>query len=121
MTQSEFVNNRLMRNVNVQSNGETAMRYYVERINENALYLIDEPENSLSVQLQLELQEYIYSSARYYGCQFVISTHSPFFLSIPKAKIYDLDSFPVQTRNWTELENVRTYYQFLKDHQKEFE
>lgn len=119
-SQSQFVRERLMRNVDMHSNGETAMRYYVERIDENALYLIDEPENSLSATLQQELADYIHKSARYYGCQFVISTHSPFFLSIPDAKIYNLDEYPVKECNWTELENVKAYYNFFKQHENEF-
>lgn len=119
-TQSMFVKNRLMRNVDMQSNGETAMRYYTERIDRDALYLIDEPENSLSATRQKELAEYIYQSARFYGCQFVISTHSPFFLAMPGAKIYNLDLYPARECNWTELENVRAYYDFFKEHEDEF-
>lgn len=120
MTQSQFVRNRLMRNVDMQSNGETAMRYYVERIDENALYLIDEPENSLSAKLQKELADYILKSARFFGCQFVISTHSPFFLAMPGARIYDLDRYPVCECSWTELENVKAYYDFFKEHEEAF-
>ena len=59
-------------------------------------------------------------SARFFGCQFIISTHSPFLLAIPGAKIYDLDENPVDMKRWTELENVRTYYDFFKRHEKEF-
>ena len=119
-TQSMFVKNRLMRNVDMQSNGETAMRYYTERIDRDALYLIDEPENSLSATRQKELGEYIHQSARFFGCQFVISTHSPFFLAMPGAKIYNLDLYPARECNWTELENVKTYYSFFKEHDYEF-
>lgn len=119
-TQSTFVKNRLMRNVDMQSNGETAMRYYTERIDRDALYLIDEPENSLSATRQKELAEYIHQSARFYGCQFVISTHSPFFLAMPGAKVYNLDLYPARECNWTELENVRAYYDFFKEHEDEF-
>lgn len=119
-TQSKFVKDRLMRNVDMQSNGETAMRYYVERIDENALYLIDEPENSLSAALQQELADYIVKSARFFGCQFAIATHSPFFLAMPGAKIYNLDLNPVKECKWTELENVRAYYDFFKSHEKAF-
>lgn len=120
LTQSEFVRRRLMKNIEMRSNGETAMKYYVDRISENALYLIDEPENSLSVKLQQELAEYISSSARYYGCQFVLATHSPFFLAIPGAKIYDLDSDPIEVKDWTELGNVRAYFEFFQKHKDEF-
>lgn len=120
-SQSQFVKERLMRNVDMFSNGETAMSYYMERIDRDALYLIDEPENSLSPKRQLELMEYIATSARYYHCQFVLSTHSLFLLSLPDAKIIDLDTYPVTERKWTELENVQTYYEFFKRHQIELE
>ena len=119
-TQSMYVKNRLMRNVDMQSNGETAIKYYTERIDRDALFLIDEPENSLSAIRQKELAEYIYQSARYFGCQFVISTHSPFFLAMPVAKIYNLDLYPVRESKWTELENVRAYYDFFKERESEF-
>lgn len=119
-TQSKFVKERLARNVDMYSNGETAMRYFTEHIDRDAIYLLDEPENSLSVKFQLDLAKYISDSARYFGCQFIISTHSPILLSIENAKIYDLDSVPVTTREWTELENVRMYYEFFKEHDCEF-
>ena len=112
-SQSKFVKERLMRNVDMFSNGESAMRYFVDHITENALYLLDEPENSLSIALQQELCKYIVDSARHFGCQFIMSTHSPILLSIKDALIYDLDSDPVKTSDWTELENVRRYFDFF--------
>ena len=119
-TQSQFVRERLMRNVDMHSNGESAMKYFVEHITENALYLLDEPENSLSVSLQKELCKYITDSANYFDCQFVLATHSPILLSIPGAVIYDLDEFPVSTRNWTELEGVKAFFDFFEEHRSEF-
>ena len=119
-SQSQFVRDRLMRNVDMFSNGQSAMRYFTDRITENALYLLDEPENSLSIELQQELCEYLQASARHFGCQFVIATHSPVLLSMKDALIYDLDSTPVQTRKWTELENVRRYFDFFEKHRAEF-
>lgn len=119
-SQSKFVKERLMRNVDMFSNGESAMRYFVDHITENALYLLDEPENSLSIALQQELCKYIVDSARHFGCQFIMSTHSPILLSIKDALIYDLDSDPVKTSDWTELENVRRYFDFFEEHRNEF-
>jgi len=46
-TQSRYVRQELMDNVIEQSNGESAFRYFTEKIEENVLYLLDEPENSL--------------------------------------------------------------------------
>lgn len=120
-TQSKFVRSRLMNNVREESNGETAFRYFVEKIEENGLYLLDEPENSLSPERQIELKQFIEDSARFFHCQFIISTHSPFFLSMKDAKIYDLDEDPVKVKKWTELKNVRTLYDFFQNYQNEFE
>ncbi|BAQ10944.1 ATPase AAA [Bacillus sp. OxB-1] len=119
-TQSRFVRNELMDNVRGYSNGESAFRYFTEKIGDQGLYILDEPENSLSPKRQMELVRFIEDSARFFGCQFIISTHSPFLLSMREAKIYNLDENPVRTRHWTELDNVRTYYEFFKSHENEF-
>ncbi len=119
-TQSRFVRNELMDNVKEYSNGESAFLYFTEKIEENGLYLLDEPENSLSPKRQIELTKFIEDSARFFSCQFIISTHSPFLLAMTGAKIYDLDENPVDVKKWTELENVHTYYEFFKKHKKEF-
>ena len=118
---SKYVRKNVGKNIDMFSNGETAMKFFVERIDENSLYLLDEPENSLSISFQIELAEYIFNSARFFGCQFIIATHSPIFLSMKKARIYNLDTIPVKVENWTELENVRKYYEFFKSHEAEFE
>ena len=119
-TQSRYTREELGMNVRTYSNGENAFKMFTNAIEEDALYLLDEPENSLSPTRQTELTEYIENAARFFRCQFVISTHSPFLLSLRGAKIYDLDSNPVDVRRWTELENVRTYYDFFKKHEREF-
>ncbi len=120
LTQSKYVRASLMDNVREYSNGESAFLYFTEKIGENGLYLLDEPENSLSPKRQLELVRFIEDSARYLGCQFVISTHSPFLLAMKGAKIYDLDEDIVDVKKWTELENVRIYYEFFRSHEDEF-
>lgn len=119
-TQSRFVRNELMDNVREYSNGESAFLYFTEKIAEKGLYILDEPENSLSPKRQMELMKFIEDSVRFFGCQFIISTHSPFLLAMGGAKIYDLDENPVHVKQWTELENVRTYYEFFKRYENQF-
>lgn len=120
-TQSKYVRHNLMDNVREYSNGENAFRYFISKIEESGLYILDEPENSLSPKRQIELVKFIEEHARYLGCQFIIATHSPFILSLKGAKIYDLDENPVDIKKWTELENVQQYYTFFKEHKSEFE
>ena len=103
------------------SNGENAFEYFMEKVKGGALYLLDEPENSLSAKWQARLAEFLAGMARFEGCQFVVATHSPFLLGIPGARIYDLDSEGTPVRKWTELENVREFFGFFKERRGEFE
>ena len=121
-TKSKSVARRLGgTDLEMKSNGESAFVYFTQKIGEDALYLLDEPENSLSAKLQGELAQFLADSARFYNCQFIISTHSPFLLSMKGAKIYDLDTVPVAPKRWTELENVKAYYELFSEHAEEFE
>ena len=119
-SQSKYVRDSIGSNIIEHSNGESALRYFSEKIKDNGLYLLDEPENSLSPQRQMELLEFIQNSSRFFGCQFIISTHSPFLLALRGARIYDLDENPVDIKKWTELEGVKTYFDFFDDHRDEF-
>lgn len=120
-TMSRYVRERLVNNNIVEeSNGESALSIWEEGIRENAIYILDEPENSLSAENQLHLKKFIEDSARFYNCQFIISTHSPFLLGLESAKIYDLDANPVRVKAWNELESIKTYYNFFKDREDQF-
>ena len=120
-TQSRYTRENNVKNVREHSNGESALLYFTEKIKENGLYLLDEPENSLSAKKQLELAGFLEESARFFGCQFILSTHSPFLLAMKGAKIYNLDGAPARVQRWTELPNIQTYYRFFQEHGKEFE
>lgn len=120
-SQSEYVKKRTGVDISLYSNGETAKRFFIDKIEGGALYFLDEPENSLSVEYQIELCEYIYATVRSSDSQFVIATHSPVFLAMRGARIYDLDSRPVRLAKWTELPNVRRYFDFFMERRSEFE
>lgn len=119
-TMTEFVRERGGINIKMNSNGEAALSYFDKQFESGKLYLLDEPENSLSPIFQIKLIRLIIESSYYCNCQFIIATHSPFLLSIDSAKIYDLDTVPVSVKDWYELENVKIYYEFFKDNEKFF-
>ena len=102
------------------SNGETAIQYFQEYLQPDALYLLDEPEVSLSPANQVRLAEEINKMTRLLNCQFIIATHSPFMLGTLDAKIYNIDAKDYAVTKWSELENVRYFYNFFKEHEKEF-
>lgn len=119
-TMTTFVRERGGSNIKMNSNGESALTYFDKQFESGRLYLLDEPENSLSPIFQIKLIKLILECAYYCDCQFIIATHSPFLLSIDGAKIYDLDCVPVAVKNWFELENVKIYYEFFKDNERLF-
>ena len=119
---SDFIRGRMLnKDVLEQSNGESALMYFISEIKDNGVYLLDEPENSMSASMQLKLTKFLEESARFFNCQFIIATHSPFILGMDGASIYDLDSVPVSTKNWWELENMKIYYNFFKDNSEKFD
>lgn len=114
-SQSNFLRSKIKQNVLERSNGESALSLFVERIQDNALYLLDEPENSLSTSNQLKFKYFLEDCVKSHGCQFIISTHSPFLLALQGARIYDIDSVPMKTCKWTDLECVKVYQQFFEE------
>ena len=106
--------------IKLVSNGETALHYFEETLQNDRLYCLDEPENSMSPKTQLELMKLLERMARYCGDQFILATHSPFLLALSGARIYDLDASPVTIKNWWELENTRTYFEFFEKHRHLF-
>ena len=115
LTMSKYVKTHLgNNNIIGQSNGETSLFFFEKEIKENGIYILDEPENSLSPSNQIKLKKFIEESVRFFNSQFIISTHSPFLLDLMDARIYDLDSTPVCVKNWLELDNIKEYIEFFK-------
>lgn len=114
LTRRKFLQQQIGTEVRLGSNGETALAFFEAYLENDTLYCLDEPENSLSPKLQLELKALLEKKQRYCGCQFVLSTHSPFLLALNGAKIYDLDACPVDVKHWWELENAKLYFGFFQ-------
>jgi predicted ATPase len=118
---SRFIENESGKSLRERSNGESALMFFQNKIEMDTLCLLDEPENSLSPENQLALADFLMESVRYCGNQLVISTHSPFLLAFPGAKIINLDDHSRPVESWTQLNNPRVYYDFFKKHEQEFE
>ena len=120
-TKSRFIENESGKSLRERSNGENAIMFFQSKIEMDTLCLLDEPENSLSPENQIILADFLAESVRYCGNQLVISTHSPFLLALPGAKIINLDDDSRVVDDWTKLKNPRVYYDFFKKHAQEFE
>ena len=68
----------------------------------------------------IKLADEINKLARFLNCQFIIATHSPFMLGTLNAKIYNIDTDDYNVVKWSQLENVKYFYDFFKKHEVEF-
>lgn len=119
-TQSRFVRSELMDNIREYSNGESAFCIFQRRLRKMHCFCWMSRRTVCHRSNSRNWCSFLKMRYVFFGCQFVISTHSPFLLSMKGARIYDLDEDPVDVKKWTQLENVRAYYQFFKEHEDEF-
>ena len=102
------------------SNGETAIQIFEDYLEPDGLYILDEPEASLSAENQVKLAALLNEASRLLACQFIIATHSPFLLGSLEATIYNLDLEGIQKSHWTQLDTVKFYEQFFSKRSSEF-
>ena len=102
------------------SNGETALEFFTSNINGAGVFLLDEPENSLSPSFQLKLVEFLEQTSMWLGIQYIIATHSPLLLGMANAKIINLDEEGAPERKWSELENIRILHDFFAAREADF-
>lgn len=94
------------------SNGQKAIDFFINSTENNALYILDEPENSLSIDSQIQLSKYIESVSKY--SQFIIATHSPIIAGLANAKIYSFEEYKLVNRKWQELEGIKEMYDYFQ-------
>lgn len=94
------------------SHGEAMEALYQCRFKENGLYILDEPESSLSAQRQLSFISRICDLAER-GSQFVIATHSPIVMFTPGCDLFQIDSGRLHQVNARDTEMFSVYHAVL--------
>jgi predicted ATPase len=98
----------------VRSHGEAFLALFAERVHDDGLYILDEPEAPLSPVRQIGLLAMVMDASRA-GAQFLIATHSPILMALPGASIIQLDEHGYAPAAWETLEHVTLTRQFLND------
>lgn len=75
------------KSLHAQSHGEAFLSLFGNRIEKRGLYLLDEPEAALSPQRQLGLLGILDDLERTGDAQFIIATHSPLLMALPRSKL----------------------------------
>ncbi|QIK70814.1 AAA family ATPase [Erysipelothrix sp. HDW6C] len=97
------------------SHGESFLTLFMNHINDNGFYILDEPESGLSPEAQMALMVKIHELAEVKGSQFFIATHSPILLSYPGATIIQLSEQGAQLVDYDSVGFVQLYRRIMND------
>lgn len=88
------------------SHGEAYMHIMHQKVNQRGIYLLDEPEASLSPAKQLAFIYFLQNHLKQFNSQFIIATHSPMLMAYTDASIYQVTGEAMQK---TALEDTEHY------------
>ncbi|MGH7720146.1 MAG: hypothetical protein ACREON_15055 [Gemmatimonadaceae bacterium] len=103
------------RSLHEQSQGESFLALFMDRLRGDGLYILDEPEAALSPTHQLALLARLHDLVRIRS-QFLIAAHSPILLAHPDANILLLDEHGTRQVPYEEAEHFVMTRRFLNDH-----
>ncbi|MGI8440694.1 MAG: AAA family ATPase [Thermoleophilaceae bacterium] len=95
------------------SHGESFLAVLNHRFEPGGLYLLDEPEATLSVPGNLALLRRMHDLVEG-GSQFLIATHSPILMAYPDALIYELSEDGCTTVAYEDTEQYQLTRSFLE-------
>ena len=105
------------RSLHCQSHGESFLALIQGYFQPDGLYLLDEPEAALSPSSQLVLLLRLQELSRQ-GAQFIIATHSPILLGLPKAQILCFDGGCIKPCRYEQTESYRVTELFINHRER---
>ncbi|MBO2689392.1 MULTISPECIES: AAA family ATPase [Shewanella] len=107
------------RSLHEQSHGESFLSLVLNRFSGNSLFILDEPEASLSPTRQMTFMATINQLIQK-NSQFIIATHSPILLSYPNSTIYRVSEDGFNLINYEETDAYQITQAFLKNPNRMF-
>ena len=96
------------------SHGQGFLEILRTRVNQRGFYLMDEPDSPLSFVASLGLVALLHDLAVEQS-QVVVATHSPIVAAVPGAHVLELGDWGIREAEWTDLEIVHSWRDFLND------
>jgi len=106
--------NRYGDGLDKMSHGEGYLELFKSRLVPDGLYILDEPELSLSPMRQLSLIALIKEMVTK-NCQFIIITHSPILMAFEEAVIYEFSNDGIEKILYDDIEHVNLTKDFLNN------
>ncbi|UZO82285.1 AAA family ATPase [Aquimarina sp. ERC-38] len=95
------------------SHGEAYMHIMNQMVNQRGIYLLDEPEASLSPSKQLAFMYFLQEHLQNFNSQFIIATHSPMLMAYPDATIYEITDMGMKKTALDETDHYSITKSFL--------
>jgi predicted ATPase len=96
------------------SHGQGFLEILRTRVNQRGFYLMDEPDSPLSFVASLGLVALLHDLAAEQS-QVIVATHSPIVAAVPGAHVLELGDWGIREAEWTDLEIVHSWRDFLND------
>lgn len=95
------------------SHGEGFLSFFGERLLEQGLFILDEPESALSPAKQFEFLKLLRQMQRANNCQVIMATHSPLLMALPGADLWQLERFGFRSTTLEETPHFKIYREFV--------
>lgn len=96
------------------SHGEGFLHFFEERLSEQGLFILDEPESALSPTKQFEFLKILRNLQRAGRCQVIMATHSPILMALPDADLWQVERFGIRPTRLEETAHFQLYREFVR-------
>lgn len=96
------------------SHGEGFLHFFEERLSEQGLFILDEPESALSPTNQFDFLKLLRNLQRVESCQVIMATHSPILMALPDADLWQVERFGLRPTTLEETSHFRLYREFTR-------
>ncbi len=96
------------------SHGEGFLAFFEERLSQQGLFILDEPESALSPTKQFEFLKILRAMQRAENCQVIMATHSPILMALPDADLRQIERYGLQPTTLEETSHFRLYREFTR-------
>lgn len=98
-----------------KSHGEAFLEMFEYRLQQQGIFLFDEPEAALSPVRQIKFLKLLHRMQKQNNSQFIIITHSPIIMSYPNADIYNFVNGTITKTSINEVEHYKVMKNFIYD------
>jgi predicted ATPase len=97
------------------SHGEGFVRFFEERMSQQGIFFMDEPESALSPKRQLELLRILHRIQAQANAQVIMATHSPILMALPGARVLEVTRHGIHEVDYRNTQHFKLYQSFTVD------